>query len=123
MGKMWAREYGIKSISSFQVEISAFCGWKIVSFSHMICALSQYLTGDDSRFWMNFELFYFGHLSSEAFNLKRIKCLVLDEADRLLDDDTGFPEQLQLIFKYMPKKRQTLLFSGVYISVSGFCLL
>merc|ERR1712228_547257 len=43
---------------------------------------------------------------------KRIKCLVLDEADRLLDDDTGFPEQLQLIFKHMPKKRQTLLFSA-----------
>lgn len=50
--------------------------------------------------------------SSEAFNLKRIKCLVLDEADRLLDDDTGFPEQLQLIFKHLPKKRQTLLFSA-----------
>jgi len=50
--------------------------------------------------------------SSEAFNLKRIKCLVMDEADRLLDDDTGFPEQLQLIFKHMPSKRQTLLFSA-----------
>jgi len=50
--------------------------------------------------------------SSESFNLKRIKCLVMDEADRLLDDDTGFPEQLQLIFKHMPSKRQTLLFSA-----------
>jgi len=50
--------------------------------------------------------------SSESFHLQRIKILVMDEADRLLDDDTAFPEQLQLIFKHMPPKRQTLLFSA-----------
>ncbi|XP_064620653.1 probable ATP-dependent RNA helicase DDX49 [Lineus longissimus] len=44
------------------------------------------------------------------FGLKKIKFLVLDEADKLLEDDFG--EQLQTIFKVIPKKRQTLLFSA-----------
>lgn len=35
---------------------------------------------------------------------------VLDEADRLIEDDFG--EQLETIFKVLPKKRQTLLFSA-----------
>jgi len=35
---------------------------------------------------------------------------VLDEADRLIEDDFG--EQLETIFKVLPKNRQTLLFSA-----------
>ena len=35
---------------------------------------------------------------------------VLDEADRLIEDDFG--EQLETIFEVLPKKRQTLLFSA-----------
>lgn len=35
---------------------------------------------------------------------------VLDEADRLLEDNFG--DQLQTIFNKIPKKRQTLLFSA-----------
>ena len=35
---------------------------------------------------------------------------VLDEADRLIEDDYG--EQLETIFKVLPRKRQTLLFSA-----------
>lgn len=34
----------------------------------------------------------------------------MDEADRLIEDDFG--EQLETIFKVLPKKRQTLLFSA-----------
>ena len=34
----------------------------------------------------------------------------MDEADRLIEDDYG--EQLEAIFKVLPKKRQTLLFSA-----------
>jgi len=49
--------------------------------------------------------------SCDTFSLKKIKFLVLDEADRLLED-TGFQEQLEIIFKKLPKKRQTLLFSA-----------
>ncbi|XP_057250936.1 DEAD-box ATP-dependent RNA helicase 36 isoform X2 [Beta vulgaris subsp. vulgaris] len=40
----------------------------------------------------------------------RTKFLVLDEADRVLD--VGFEEELRVIFKCLPKKRQTLLFSA-----------
>ncbi|URE01343.1 DEAD-box ATP-dependent RNA helicase [Musa troglodytarum] len=40
----------------------------------------------------------------------KTKFLVLDEADRVLD--VGFEEELQVIFKFLPKSRQTLLFSA-----------
>lgn len=49
--------------------------------------------------------------SCDTFSLKKIKFLVLDEADRLLED-SGFAEQLEIIFKKLPEKRQTLLFSA-----------
>jgi len=42
--------------------------------------------------------------------LKRIKFLVLDEADRLLGGK--FDEQIATIFAALPKERQTLLFSA-----------
>ncbi|XP_002735561.1 putative ATP-dependent RNA helicase DDX49 [Saccoglossus kowalevskii] len=48
--------------------------------------------------------------SSNTFSLKKIKFLVLDEADRLLEDT--FAEDLQVIFDALPEKRQTLLFSA-----------
>ena len=35
---------------------------------------------------------------------------MLDEADRLLEDNFG--DQLQIIFSKLPKNRQTLLFSA-----------
>ena len=37
---------------------------------------------------------------------------MLDEADRLLEDNFG--EDLDYIFKQLPKKRQTLLFSATF---------
>jgi ATP-dependent RNA helicase DDX49/DBP8 len=47
------------------------------------------------------------------FSLKKIRFLVLDEADRLLDDlEYNFGEQLRTIFAAVPTKRQTLLFSA-----------
>merc|ERR1739838_68793 len=48
--------------------------------------------------------------SSPQFTLKRIKALVLDEADRLMDG--RFDGQLKTIFEALPEKRQTLLFSA-----------
>ncbi|KAI9102406.1 P-loop containing nucleoside triphosphate hydrolase protein [Phlyctochytrium arcticum] len=48
--------------------------------------------------------------STDAVNLKRIRFLVLDEADRLLDDT--FADDLGHIIDQLPKKRQTLLFSA-----------
>lgn len=48
--------------------------------------------------------------SSGAADLKRIKYLVMDEADRLLSDT--FTEDLEVIFNNIPEKRQTLLFTA-----------
>lgn len=45
---------------------------------------------------------------------EKTKFLVLDEADRVLD--VGFEEELKVIFKCLPKKRQTLLFSATKTS-------
>lgn len=51
------------------------------------------------------------HLEScNTFSLQKIKFLVLDEADRLLEG--RFDHQLKTIFEALPKKRQTLLFSA-----------
>lgn len=51
-------------------------------------------------------------LFSCSFNL--LQFLVLDEADRVLD--VGFEEELKVIFQYLPKNRQTLLFSATMTS-------
>lgn len=51
------------------------------------------------------------HLDScDTFSLKKIKFLVLDEADRLLDGH--FDEQLKKIFAVLPKEKQVLFFSA-----------
>ncbi|KAF7992744.1 hypothetical protein HCN44_005088 [Aphidius gifuensis] len=44
------------------------------------------------------------------FLYKNLQCLVLDEADRILD--IGFEEDLKQIIKLLPKRRQTMLFSA-----------
>ncbi|KAG9451531.1 hypothetical protein H6P81_011496 [Aristolochia fimbriata] len=44
----------------------------------------------------------------------KTKFLVLDEADRVLE--VGFEEELEVIFKWIPKERQTLLFSATMTS-------
>lgn len=50
------------------------------------------------------------HLERGNIMLNDTHFLVLDETDRMLD--MGFSVQLERIFKYMPKKRQTLMFSA-----------
>jgi ATP-dependent RNA helicase DDX49/DBP8 len=55
------------------------------------------------------------HISStDISTLKKIKFLVLDEADRLLEKT--FSEDLEVIFNALPKQRQTLLFSATLTS-------
>ncbi|KYO42686.1 probable ATP-dependent RNA helicase DDX49 [Alligator mississippiensis] len=51
--------------------------------------------------------------SSNTFSLKKIKFLVLDEADRLLEQGcTDFTKDLEVILGAVPANRQTLLFSA-----------
>ena len=52
------------------------------------------------------------HLNKENLVLAGLQSLVLDEADRMLD--MGFIEQIENIIAYVPKQRQTLLFSATF---------
>jgi ATP-dependent RNA helicase RhlE len=50
------------------------------------------------------------HMGRRTIDLKRIKVLVLDEADRMLD--MGFINDVQRIVSVLPRQRQTMLFSA-----------
>jgi ATP-dependent RNA helicase RhlE len=49
-------------------------------------------------------------MNSGRVNLSKVSYLVLDEADRMLD--MGFRPQIEEVFRGMPRKRQTMLFSA-----------
>ncbi|KAJ2937775.1 hypothetical protein O0L34_g17904 [Tuta absoluta] len=48
--------------------------------------------------------------NTEGFNCNNLKCLVVDEADKLLE--AGFEKHVTGIIKLLPKDRQTVLFSA-----------
>ena len=48
--------------------------------------------------------------NTKDFLYKNLQCLIIDEADRILD--VGFEEEMKRIVKLLPKKRQTMLFSA-----------
>ena len=50
------------------------------------------------------------HLSRNTLNLKDLQCVVLDEADRMLD--IGFRPDIEKILRRCPSKRQTMLLSA-----------
>jgi len=51
---------------------------------------------------------------TKGFNLKALKYLVMDEADRILNMD--FEEEVDKILKVLPKERRTMLFSATMTS-------
>ncbi|MBC2714809.1 MAG: DEAD/DEAH box helicase [Desulfobacteraceae bacterium] len=52
------------------------------------------------------------HANRGTLDLSRVKILVLDEADRMLD--MGFIDEILEVTAFLPDKRQTLLFSATY---------
>lgn len=50
------------------------------------------------------------HLGDRAIKLEKVELLVLDEADHMFDK--GFLPEIRRILKYLPKQRQTLIFSA-----------
>ncbi len=52
------------------------------------------------------------HIEAKNCSLSQVEYVVLDEADRMLD--IGFLPDLQRILSYLPKQRQTLLFSATF---------
>ena len=51
------------------------------------------------------------HLANtQGFNYQRLQVLVIDEADRILEQ--GFEDDMRQIIKHLPKTRQTMLFSA-----------
>jgi len=51
-------------------------------------------------------------IKKQQINLNKIEFFVLDEADKMLD--LGFAEELEILLKEIPEKRQNLLFSATY---------
>ena len=51
-------------------------------------------------------------VDSNAVSLSKVDTLVLDEADKMLN--LGFKEEMERIFKFLPNKRQNLLFSATF---------
>ena len=53
---------------------------------------------------------FIAHINQEYVNLDTVKHFILDEADRMLD--MGFYDDIKLIKKHLPQKRQNLMFSA-----------
>ncbi len=52
------------------------------------------------------------HFKNKNFKTENLKMVVLDEADRLLDD--AFAEEIKSIMDLLPKSRQTIFFSATF---------
>lgn len=52
--------------------------------------------------------------NTKGFIYKNLKCLIIDEADRILEDN--FEDEMRQIIKILPKERQTALFSATQTS-------
>ena len=50
------------------------------------------------------------HMGRGTLDIGRVRCVVLDEADQMLD--IGFAEAIDYILRHTPRSRQTLLFSA-----------
>ena len=87
------------------IKVTVICGG--VSRSSQIKSLekgSHVIVGTPGRL--------FDLLSSKKIDLTSVNTLVLDEADRMLE--MGFKQQIADVINYLPKQRQTMLFSATF---------
>lgn len=98
----------IRALARFtpNVKLLTLCGG--VPQGHQIASLDQHaphiVVGTPGRIQ--------DHLKRQSLNLKKLRILVLDEADRMLD--MGFETQISFVVKQTSKTKQTLLFSATY---------
>jgi len=97
----------IRNIAKFQhnIKVLTLCGG--VAFGPQLGSLrhgAHIAIGTPGRL--------LGHLNKGSLSLENVKTLVLDEADRMLD--MGFVEEIQKVISFVPKQRQTLLFSATF---------
>ena len=58
---------------------------------------------------------FLDHYQRRTINMSKVKILVLDEADRMLD--MGFMDDVERIIQSCPKKRQTMFFSATILPI------
>ncbi len=98
----------IRSLATFipNIKLLTLCGG--VPQGHQIASLNQHaphiVVGTPGRIQ--------DHLKRQSLSLKKLRVLVLDEADRMLD--MGFEDQISFVVKQTSKTKQTLLFSATY---------
>ncbi len=98
----------IRRLASFMpnIKLLTLCGG--VPLRHQLASLEQHaphiVVGTPGRIK--------DHLQRNSLNLKTVRIVVLDEADRMLD--MGFEDELSLVLANTPTQKQTLLFSATY---------
>ncbi len=100
-----AKELRVLARATHNVKILTLCGG--VAFGPQLGSLkhgAHIIVGTPGR--------VLKHLKKEILNLENLNTLVLDEADRMLD--MGFIEEIEEVLSFVPKERQTLLFSATY---------
>ncbi|NOT83289.1 MAG: ATP-dependent RNA helicase DbpA [Methylococcaceae bacterium] len=98
----------IRRLASFMpnIKLLTLCGG--VPLRHQLASLEQHaphiVVGTPGRVK--------DHLKRNSLNLKTLRILVLDEADRMLD--MGFEDEISFVASRTANKKQTLLFSATY---------
>jgi len=95
----------VEKLSMFLDGISAVSIYGGASFKPQLDAFRrgvQFVVGTPGRI--------IDHIESGALDVSKLRMLILDEADEMLD--MGFIEDIERITKALPKERQTLFFSA-----------
>ena len=97
----------LKNIARYKADVKIITLYGGTSLTQQVASLEKgadILVGTPGRL--------LDHFSRETIELKEIKTLILDEADRMLD--MGFSDDILKIVSNLPKQRQNLLFSATY---------